>query len=460
MAEPPTSPNRVVALDNLRVAAMLLGLVVHGVLPYMATGVARFPIRDASRHVAADVCYFTVHDFRMQLFFLLAGFGAAALASRRGVAGLVRNRLLRVAVPMLLAAAIVSPAMHLLFARHTATRNFTWDANGCGGWVAPNFHLWFLYYLLMCCAPLVLVLAVRDRIPGGLVRAVDAGVRRFVGWRWNVAVLAVAVVPVLWDMETWWVDAPSSWVPDLTILAYYLGFFLSGALLYRHRDLLPAIGRRWMVQLAIANVVVLPTMLKLTISGNHIEYEAGDDPPMWLHAWKAAAIFLGGLYTWLTISGLLGLFQRHFAGGGKAWRYLADSSYWCYLAGFPVQTALQVWLAPRRMPILAEFAIVNAMTFAFLLSTYEVFVRHTWLGLLLNGKRPQRAAEPEPVVILTRVPLPEPRSAYRPVEDAHESESPASGSGGSSSSSSRRGSMARISGPVWPAASGGSSSVS
>lgn len=451
MAESPLPPNRVPVLDNLRAAAMLLGLVVHGVQPYLATGVARFPIRDVSTHVAADACYFAVHDFRMQLFFLLAGFAAAALADRRGAAGLVRNRVLRVAVPLLLAAALVGPAMHLLFARHTATRNFRWNPDECGGWVGPNFHLWFLYYLLLCCAPLVLLLLARRRVPARLVRAADAGVRRFVGWRWNVAVLAAAGVPVLWDMQSWWVDCPSGWTPDPDVLVYYTGFFLAGSLLYRHRDLLPAVGRRWPLRLAVANLLVLPVMLKTTISGNYAEDAAGGDSPAWLYAWKAAAIFAGGLYTWLTIGGLLGLFQRYFAGGGRAWRYLADASYWCYLAGFPVQTALQVWLAPREFPILAEFALVNAMTFALLLSTYELFVRHTWLGLLLNGKR---SAEPAPVVILARVPVPEPRSHGR-ADETHESESPAGGSGGSSS---QRSSTARIAGPTRPAASGGGSS--
>jgi hypothetical protein len=37
-------------------------------------------------------------------------------------------------------------------------------------------------------------------------------------------------------------------------------------------------------------------------------------------------------------------------------------------------------------------------------------VRHTWIGLILNGKRPERKpmAEAEPVVVIaTRVPFPE-----------------------------------------------------
>src|SRR5262245_8321873 len=126
MADPNSPSPRIVALDNLRVFAMLLGLVLHGVLPYTLTGAFGFPIRDSTRHIAADLCYFAVHDFRMQLFFLLAGFAAAALATRRGVGGLVRNRLARVALPLLLAAATVCPAMHLVFATHLIDRGYEW----------------------------------------------------------------------------------------------------------------------------------------------------------------------------------------------------------------------------------------------------------------------------------------------------------------------------------------------
>ena len=408
LTSPAAPPPRNVALDNLRVVAMLLGLVTHGVLPYTATGIARYPIRDSSRHVGADAAYFAVHDFRMQLFFLLAGFAAAALAARRGTAALVRNRLARVALPLALAAAVVCPLMHLLFGHHTAARGLDWEPSERGGWVGPNFHLWFLYYLLLCCTPVVLLMALAPRIPGVVVRGLDAGARRLLASRWKIPLLAAAVVPVLWDMHTWWIDSPGGWAPDFTVYVYYLGFFVAGAVLHRHQDLLAGVGKNWAAQLLFANFVVLPLMLKLTIAGNWREEAIPGDLPAWLVGWKACAIFLGGLYTWTMIAALLGLFRRHFAAGGGAWQYLAESSYWCYLAGFPLQTALQIWLAPHRLPILAEFAFVNALTFGCLLLSYELLVRHSWLGLMLNGKRPARAAA-TPVVLVARVPAPLPR---------------------------------------------------
>lgn len=408
-----TSSSRDTALDNLRVVAMLLGLVTHGVLPYTAPNLIGFPIRDHSRHPVADACYIAVHDFRMQLFFLLAGFGAAALITRRGVGALARNRAARIALPLALAVVTVGPLMHLLFEMHSATRSRPWDEWAAGGWVGPNFHLWFLYYLLLCCVPLVAAVAVGRCIPA-TVRMCDAVAVRFLAWRWKLPVCAALAIPLLWGTPSWWIDTPCGWTPRLDVWAYYSGFFLAGALLYRHRDQLNNLGRRWARHLACANLVVLPLMLKLTVSGNWAE-EAGA-AGTWLAVWKAFAIFLGGLYTWLMIVGLIGLFRRHFAARGARWGYLTDASYWCYLAGFPLQTALQVWLAPHRVPIVLEFLLVNALTFATLLASYEFCVRRTWLGLLLNGKRPPQR---EAIVVQTRVALPREPVCGRPTPVAH-----------------------------------------
>jgi glucan biosynthesis protein C len=413
MAEKSSPTPRNIALDNLRVVAMLLGLVTHGVLPFKATGIGRYPLHDCHSHVLADACYFAVHDFRMQLFFLLAGFAACALAARRGVLGLARNRLLRIVLPLLLAVGAIAPVMHILFTYHKVSDAVP-GAPGwadvfaeleVGLWTGPNFHLWFLYYLALCCVPLAGWLLVAPRLaPGGLVRAADAAFAWLLGRWWKAPLLAALLVPVLWRMRDWWIDTPQGWQPDKAIYAYYLGFFLFGAMLYRHRDRLAAFGRHWKGLLLAANVLVLPPMLHLTITGNWAEAEIGPESPAWLLGWKAAAIFLGGLYTWLMVEGLVGLFQQHFAGERAWWRYLAESSYWCYLAGFPVQVALQVWLAEADLSIVTKFLLVNAVTFTLLLASYELCVRHTWVGLMLNGRRPgPTAAKPEPVVIAARV---------------------------------------------------------
>jgi peptidoglycan/LPS O-acetylase OafA/YrhL len=431
MAEPTPQSARNVAFDNLRVVAMLLGLVSHGVLPHKATGLGQYPMRDCETSVLADVAYYATHNYRMQLFFLVAGFAACALASRRGVGALVRNRILRIVVPLVVSIVTVAPLMHALFAVHQveqAAERFHSDWGWFSGpevqladgttqelsvlaaldpvpWMGPNYHLWFLYYLALCCVPFIAWLAFAPRpMDGPLVRAADAAFRYLLGRWWTPALFAALGAPLIWLRPDWWIDTPQWWRPSATIYLYYLGFFVFGALLYRHRDRLAVYGRHWAALLLIANVVVMPVMLKLTISGNYIEDEAGANPPAWLVGWKAASVFVTGLYTWMMMEGLIGLFERHFTGSPRWWKYLADSAYWCYLAGFPVQVAFQVWLADTPMTVPGKFLFVNALTFAVLLVSYELCVRHTWIGLMLNGKRPERkAAAPEPVVIAARV---------------------------------------------------------
>jgi fucose 4-O-acetylase-like acetyltransferase len=419
MAAPNTS-TRNLALDNLRVVAMLLGLLLHGVLPFKATNICRYPIADRQQHILADVAYFAIHDFRMQLFFVLAGYAAASLAARKGVRELARNRLRRIVLPMLLAVLLAAPVMRALFVGHEVSRadglspeefaRQVWGGLDLVDWLGPNFHLWFLYFLTLCYVPLALAPA----LPGRLVRAADGAYRRLLGGWWRAPVLAAAVVPVLWGMTDWWIETQQGWIPDPVVYGYYLGFFAFGGMLARHRDLLAGYGRRWPALLTVANLVVLPGMLKLTVTGNWLEEEFGPRSPDWLPAWKAAAIFLGGLYTWLMVEGLVGLFQRHFAGRAGWWSYLSESSYWCYLAGFPVQVALQVLLAESALPLLVKFAVVNGLTVGVLLASYELCVRHTWVGLLLNGKVPERTPAVAPGVVITgRVTAARPRAGER-----------------------------------------------
>jgi peptidoglycan/LPS O-acetylase OafA/YrhL len=395
---------------------MLLGLVLHGVLPFKATGIGQYPLRDCHTHVLADAIYFAVHDFRMQLFFTLAGFAAAALATRKGLGELVRNRVRRIVLPLLIVVPLIAPVMHVLFTCHTAAVRarpgpVSWTTVvtdlDLGAWLGPNYHLWFLYVLVICYLPLAGWWAVGPRlVPGAVRRTADAVFRRLLGSGWKALILAALGVPLLWPMADWHVETPQGWLPDPVVVVYYLGFFLFGAMLFRHRDLLPGYGRRWPVLLASANLLLLPAMLRLSVSGNWIEAEAGSHPPAWLPLWKAAALVLVGLYTWLMVEGLIGFFQRFFPGRRPVWAYLTEASYWCYLAGFPVQVALQVWLADHPMSIASKLLVVNGITFAVLLTSYELGVRHTWVGLLLNGKRPEpKAPVPvlEPVVLAARV---------------------------------------------------------
>ncbi len=88
-----------------------------------------------------------------------------------------------------------------------------------------------------------------------------------------------------------------------------------------------------------------------------------------------------------------GWFLR-FAGQHKPWlRYLADASYWCYLAHMPLVLWLQIIMAKWEFNGPAKFILLNAITMTALLSIYQTCVRYTFIGAILNGPR-QRSTKP------------------------------------------------------------------
>ncbi|HEY0859610.1 MAG TPA: acyltransferase family protein, partial [Pseudoxanthomonas sp.] len=76
--------------------------------------------------------------------------------------------------------------------------------------------------------------------------------------------------------------------------------------------------------------------------------------------------------------------------GGRSatMRWLADASYWVYLVHLPVLFAIQYRLLDVPLHWIAKFALATASTLAVSFASYQVLVRHTVLGRLLDGNVP------------------------------------------------------------------------
>ena len=416
-----TRSDRYHALDALRGFAMLLGVLLHAAVPYVTIPVPFWPVRETHGNKVFDLALFAVHDFRMQVFFLMAGFFGALLYARYGPAGTARHRLKRIALPLALGMVTIMPALLAVGVY----------AGSAGGWARvadpaanPELaaaiaagespgrltllyfttgeflhlmipgHLWFLWYLLLGFAA-ALPLAwtadkLRDRPVG---RSWDAAARWLFASRLRWLVLAAATYPLLLLMEKpLGPDTPLGWMPLWHLLGYYFLFFAVGWTLYRHRDLLHRFARGWLGALLLANLLVLPAILGFLAS-----VPDPSDPRPARHPLSA----LLGLYTWLMVGGLLGLFLR-FLSAERAWvRWLADSAYWCYLASLPPVILFQHLVVDWDVPVMVKFVVVTAATTAFVLVTYQYCVRYTWIGRLLNGPRerpkPELATQAEPI---------------------------------------------------------------
>lgn len=398
------------SLDSLRAFAMFLGILLHAAISFTAEPIPFWPAHDVGGGVLADLFIFMVHDFRMQLFFLLGGFFAAMLRERCGLRGLVAHRLKRVGLPLLICTLTIQPLLQLVWmlgdlASVNVVVPGTLDLSktrdelireefvefGFVRWLLP-LHLWFLNFLLWLCAIMVVADAIQNKLRGGRNGILSPRFRDVLtsSKRWVVlpGVTSVLLIPMLLPMA----DTPRGWIPEPHTLLYYLFFFASGWFLWFHRDCLPGLVRPWRSSLIVGNLVVLPILLVIcaqllpALRAQGPEPRADPFPPL-----RLVGNVFGALYTWLMIVGMLGLFERYCC-ADRVWvRWLSDSSYWCYVTSLLPLMGLQIIVADWPIPGIVKFVVLNAATMLILLVSYRYLVRYTWVGNILNGprKRPE-----------------------------------------------------------------------
>jgi peptidoglycan/LPS O-acetylase OafA/YrhL len=258
----------------------LLGIVFHLGWCFVPRG-AGTPITDVSSNIGFDYFFYTAHMFRMQVFFLIAGFFGRMLYHRRGPLGFVKNRCTRIAIPLVLFWLVLAPL--LIF-------TWVWGANRSGqnltevplslisqlmqmgliliprsmGGLFTLAHLWFLYYLLgLYVVVLLLRVLMLWLVPRKLEgqRRADAIIASAVQSPWSLIWLAVLSGLILFTMDGWLgVDTPSrSYQPSIPVLLLYGVFFCFGWLLHRQTGLLSQFipHWRWQLGLGVALSVVL-----------------------------------------------------------------------------------------------------------------------------------------------------------------------------------------------------------
>ena len=384
------APPRFHALDAARGIALLLGVVFHG-LESLTFAKTFGPAQDTQGSVLLEAAYYSLHVFRMQAFFLLAGFFAHLLYHRRGAGPFVANRTKRLVLPLLLfwplnyglVAALWAWSIHRAsglpaaqaFARLPALYRLQ------GG--VPLLHLWFLYYLILLCAGVVLLRPAVARWAdpaGGLRRGADGALAWAMGRWWGSPVLALATVgPMLRMASGFGVDTPESTLwPQWPVLALYGLYFGWGWFLHRQPRLLDGLRRFRAASLGLGVAFIGALfVLKLRYDFN--------DPAVahWLPpAMNALYAFASMAWVWTFV----GYTLTFFSAPHPLVRYLSDSAYWGYLVHLPVVILFQILVAPYGWPWPAKLALILGPSFLVVMLSYRLAVRNTWLGLLLNGR--------------------------------------------------------------------------
>ena len=384
------APERLHALDAVRGYALLLGVVFHATLSFIPVPSRIWIVQDDHPSTVLAVVFFVIHVFRMTTFFLIAGFFAHMSFHRRGPTGFIRDRLKRIALPLVV-------GWPLIMASLVAIGSWAYFGGYSGPpppWPAfPGFpltHLWFLYVLLkLYAAMLILRTAIAWIDRGGKFRA---GVDRIVALVMHSpvapAVLALPVAAAFAADPTWlmWFGIRTPDSSLLTNLQAWAGFgtaFAFGFVLHRQIDLIRILERRWALNLTLAIALI---MACLFLAGLTPQLKPITDDPMAGAACYALAI-------WTASFAVIGLALRFLSGFSPARRYIADASYWIYLIHLPIVMALQVAVSRIDWFWPVKFAAILAVAFALLFASYQWMARDNFIGAVLNGRRaPRRAA--------------------------------------------------------------------
>lgn len=395
-----TEGRRVHALDALRASALLLGVCLHATMTFLPD-IQIWVVRDEPSTVLGSLFYI-VHVFRMPIFFLIAGFFGRMLYKRAGAGGFVRNRAMRIALPFLVFYPIVGALTVACFVwaiRITGKPPTIPGGNGPQGLSVtslPLTHLWFLYVLaLLYCAALLLRSIVTAADPKGTFREriIDRAMRLLLQSPFSALLLAIPLAAAFAAMTHWrsWlgIEPPAfGLIPNAPALVGFGTAFAVGWLLHRQTSLFSALQRWWHLQLALAAVLTIFCL-----------WTIGTRPSLDYTPWTDQLIGYAIAYAvavWAWTLGLTGAALRFLDAERPAVRYLADASYWIYIIHIPVLGAVQVAFHPLMLPAIAKYLLILAATMALLVASYELLVRHSWLGRWLNGRRYPRREEVAP----------------------------------------------------------------
>ncbi len=389
--------DRLHSLDAVRAFALLLGIALHATMSFVPTlANMGWPLVDNSPSSALSATLYVLHIFRMTTFFVVAGFFARLVVYRKGVPAFVKDRRKRILIPLLVSwpvqMALISGAV--IWGATRGGKPFA-PPPPTGEHVALPFvwaHLWFLYVLLLLY---VVVLSVRwlanttiDQ-EGRVRRGVDHVIAKLTNIPLAPLFLAIPVAMTLHTTKWWnlWMGIPTpdnSIIPNLAAFVGYGTAITFGWFLHRQVQLLQSFKRYWWSYFAAAIALTVLCYSMVGMAATPIHFDAT------LRAIYSAAYSVA---IWCWTFAIIGAAIKFLSGESKVRRYLADASYWMYLMHLPLVFALQALMMQWPLHWSIKYTLILSVTFALLLISYHYWVRPTFIGQALNGRRYPRQAK-------------------------------------------------------------------
>jgi surface polysaccharide O-acyltransferase-like enzyme len=352
---------RLYFVDNLRILLITLVVLHHLAITYGHTGGWYYYEGQPDDLTTILIALFTTINqaFFMGFFFLVSAYFAPGSYDRKGTGPFLKDRLLRLGIPLLFYIVIIEPL--LVYVLAVSMRGFEgslwqalaryFEANYLEAFSLGTGPLWFVETLLMFAliyalwrrlvTPEVPVPPQRDgKVPGNLSIALFAltlGVVSFIVRLW---------LPIGWNFDLLNLQLP--------FFPQYIALFILGLIAYRNNWFLgisEAAGKLWL-KITIALILLLPIMLIVGGAEDPTPFMGG------LH-WQAFAYAIWEQFLCMgMIITLLVWFRRRFNHQGSLAKTMSASAYTVYIIHAPVIVLVTLALQDISLYPLIKYPVV------------------------------------------------------------------------------------------------------
>jgi glucans biosynthesis protein C len=340
--ESPAPANRLFYLDALRILLTILVIAHHVGQAYGPTG-GYWPVQEQARTAILGPFFTVNRSFFMSLFFMISGYVMVGALQRKGFAGFLSGRLVRLGVPVLAFAALMLPARLFIFGDHISR----WDD------VINAGHLWYLEHLLLFSV--IYVLWQRIRRGKNPEQPAQDTRRPAPGFPVTFAALLLVAVACgavrIWSPIDRWMNLLGFFRVAFADVPRDLAFFIFGAMAFRRGWFESFPVRRGMIWLAIGLAAAAAYYAFMMIPHGDIGRTAFFFAYL---AWEELVCF--GMCI-----GLLVLFRQAVKGQGALGRWLSANQYSAYFWHPLLVVPIQMVFLSLPLDPLVKFTAVTVI---------------------------------------------------------------------------------------------------
>jgi glucan biosynthesis protein C len=355
---------RLYFLDNLRAFVIVMVIVVHASITYMAYAPEWWYVLDPHRSVLFTMLVLVVDVPNMPALFFVAGYLALPSLARRGPGGFVRQKVVRLAVPWVVGVVCLAPiATYMIYVSRDVPMGYLefWTTDFWG----PMFQqavYWFLGVLFALFLVLAWVYAASPRLQASVPRVEQPRPRLFVAFIALTAAGSILASPSFGLDD--WLPLWLLFVVQPARIAFYVGYFALGVYAerrgwFRATGFRPELGP-WGWGCVLTGLAYL----SFRMSGL----------PETLPERATAAVLFSAFCLAAVIAGIA-LFGKWFDGAGPAWRTLAANSFGIYYVHPLILYPLAWVLLDLPAPAVVKATILVFVTLAGSLAVSAVVLK-------------------------------------------------------------------------------------